>query len=125
LRSRPCYNEESNACLFIQGVPIIQRLEQTPWNWTGETPVGQLLAAERERLGLSQSELARRLGVSGANLSRIERGADLRVSTLLDVARALGFEPMLVPKAYVPSVRALLDDLQRPESDQPERGRFA
>jgi hypothetical protein len=31
---------------------------------------------------------------------------------------------MLVPKAYVPSVRALLDDLQRPETDQPERGRF-
>ncbi len=106
------------------GARSIQRIEQTPWNWTGGTPVGRLLAAERERLSVSQSELARRLGVSGANLSRIEHGADLRVSTLIELARALGFEPMLVPKAYVPSVRALLNDLRRPENDQPERGRF-
>jgi hypothetical protein len=66
------------------------------------------------------------LKFSAANLSRIENGKDLRVSTLLDIARTLGLEPMLVPKMYVPSVRALLDDLQRPADveDEPERGRF-
>jgi DNA-binding Xre family transcriptional regulator len=47
------------------------------------------------------------LKFSAANLSRIENGKDLRVSTLLDIARTLGLEPMLVPKMYVPSVRAL------------------
>jgi transcriptional regulator with XRE-family HTH domain len=99
-------------------------MQHRPWKWGGDAPVGRLLAAARERLGLSQSELARRLGVSGANLSRIEHGADLRVSTLLDVARALQLEPMLVPKESVPSVRALLDDLQRPSPTEPERGRF-
>ncbi len=87
-------------------------------------PLGRILAAARERLGLSQSELARRLRVSGANLSRIEHGSDLRVSTLLEIARALQLEPMLVPKEQVPSVRALLDDLQRPHDATPERGRF-
>ena len=95
-----------------------------PWRWSAQTPIGRLLAETRERLGLSQSELARRLGVSGANVSRIEHGADLRVSTLFDIARALQLEPMLVPKANVPSVRALLDDLQRPDDAEPERGRF-
>lgn len=100
-------------------------MQFSPWRWSAETPVGRILAAARERLGLSQAELARRLGVSGANLSRIEHGADLRVSTLLDVARALQLEPMLVPKEHVPSVRALLDDLQRPHDATPERGRFA
>ena len=96
----------------------------SPWKWGGEATVGRILAATRERLGLSQSELARRLGVSGANLSRIEHGADLRVSTLLEIARALRLEPMLVPKENVPSVRALLDDLQQPHDTTPERGRF-
>jgi transcriptional regulator with XRE-family HTH domain len=99
-------------------------MQHSPWKWGGDTPIGRLLASARERLGLSQSELARRLGVSGANLSRIEHGADLRVSTLVDIARALQLEPMLVPKERVPSVRALLDDLQRAHDTEPERGRF-
>ena len=99
-------------------------MHHSPWRLGGETPVGRILAATRERLGLSQSVLARQLGVSGANLSRIEHGADLRVSTLLEIARALKLEPMLVPKENVPSVRALLDDLARPQDATPERGRF-
>lgn len=99
-------------------------MQDSLWNWGGETSVGRILAAARERLGLSQGELARRLAVSGANLSRIEHGADLRVSTLVDIARALQLEPMLVPKENVPSVRALLNDLQRPHDTEPERGRF-
>ena len=99
-------------------------MPDSPWKWGGETPAGRILAAARERIGLSQSALARQLGVSGANVSRIEHGADLRVSTLLEIARALKLEPMLVPKENVPTVRALLDDLQRPHDATPERGRF-
>lgn len=99
-------------------------MQHSPWKWGGGTALGRILAGARERLGMSQSELARRLGVSGANLSRIEHGTNLRVSTLLEIARALQLEPMLVPKASVPSVRALLDDLQRPHDAPPERGRF-
>src|SRR5271154_3513295 len=98
-------------------------MQHRPCKWGGET-IGRLLAATRERLGLSQAELARRLGVSGANLSRIENGADLRVSTLIDVARALQLEPMLIPKQHVPLVRAILDDFLEPDKSTPERGRF-
>jgi len=99
-------------------------MKQSPWRLGSGTPVGALLAATRKGQGLSQSELARRLGVSGANLSRIEHGADLRVSTLLEISRALQLEPMLVPKENVPSVRALLDDLHSSVDTETERGRF-
>jgi transcriptional regulator with XRE-family HTH domain len=70
-----------------------------------------LLAERRRERGLSQTKLAERLGKSIPNVSRIEHGADLRVSTLLDVARELGLEPMLVPSEHVPAVRALMRSL--------------
>lgn len=99
-------------------------MEQELWNLGGgEKSIGQLLAAERERQGISQGRLARTLGVSGANLSRIEHGADLRVSTLLDLARALGLEPMLVPKRAATAVRSVLEDIT--SAELPQRGRFA
>jgi transcriptional regulator with XRE-family HTH domain len=89
--------------------------------------LGSALAHLRRERGLSQAELARRLGMSAPNLSRIEHGADLRVSTLLDLARALKLEPVLVPKDRLAMVRALLDDRAGgDEADgRPERGRFA
>jgi transcriptional regulator with XRE-family HTH domain len=83
-----------------------------------------LLAVARRARGLSQAELADRLGVTNANISRIERGSDLKVSTLVDVARELKFEPLLVPKEHLSSVRALLGSLQHDDTAQPERPRF-
>ena len=97
-------------------------MEQTPWRWEPGA-IGQILAAARKRAGLSQTELARRLAVSAANLSRIEHGSDLRVSTLTEIARALQLEPMLVPKNLAPAVRAILDERQG-GAERPERGRF-
>ena len=92
----------------------------------GERSVGQLIALERQRQGISQGELARRLGVSQANLSRIEHGADLRFSTLLDVTRALGMEPMIVPKSTVGALRSVLESMARHDCDpKPDPPRFA
>jgi transcriptional regulator with XRE-family HTH domain len=101
-------------------------MSEMPWRLGGASAgVGAILAAERRRQGISQGELARRLGVAQSNLSRIEKGADLRVSTLLDIARVLQLEPMLVPKQSTRSVRALLDDADaRSETKPPKRGRF-
>jgi transcriptional regulator with XRE-family HTH domain len=88
--------------------------------------LGSLLARVRRERGLSQSELARRLGMSAPHLSRIEHGADLRVSTLLDLARELKLEPVLVPKHHLATVRALLAAEAAEEApERPERGRFA
>jgi HTH-type transcriptional regulator / antitoxin HipB len=98
-------------------------MEQNLWRWGEASALGRILAEARERAGLSQTELARRLNVSGANLSRIEHGSDLRVSTLLEIARALQLEPLLVPKNLVPAVRAMLEEPSNGH-EQPERGRF-
>jgi transcriptional regulator with XRE-family HTH domain len=87
-------------------------------------PFGRLLATTRKKLGLTQTVAASSLGMTNAQLSRIEHGADLRVSTLLDVARFLKLEPMLIPKNQVSSVRALLND-EAELDETPERGRFA
>lgn len=56
-----------------------------------EQLIADRIRAERERIGLSQAELARRLGWKASAVSRLERGErDLRASTIDAVARALG-----------------------------------
>jgi transcriptional regulator with XRE-family HTH domain len=85
--------------------------------------LGASLRRARLARGIKQGELARRLGMSVANLSRIERGADFRVSTLLDLARELRLEPILVPKESVPAVRAITG-AGTSVNAAPERGRF-
>ncbi|HEX4065562.1 MAG TPA: helix-turn-helix transcriptional regulator [Acidobacteriaceae bacterium] len=62
----------------------------------------------RESKGLTQSDLGSRIGQPQSAVSRIERGGDLRVSTLLEMARVLEMEPVLVPKHLVPAIHALL-----------------
>ena len=46
----------------------------------------------RKARRLTQEELARRLGTRQANVSRLERRADVRVSTLREVVEAMGGE---------------------------------
>ncbi|WP_446745594.1 helix-turn-helix domain-containing protein [Silvibacterium acidisoli] len=63
----------------------------------------------REARNFTQGDLGKRIGQPQSSVSRIERGGDLRVSTLLEMARVLGLEPMLIPKRLVPAVRALVE----------------
>lgn len=48
------------------------------------------LAEARARAGLTQSEVAERLGVGQSDVSKLERRADVRLSTLRAYARAIG-----------------------------------
>jgi len=67
------------------------------------------LREARESQGLSQVELGKRLGVTQSQVTRIERGtSDIRLSTLVETAHALGLEPVLIPKPLLPAVRHLL-----------------
>jgi DNA-binding XRE family transcriptional regulator len=50
------------------------------------------LADVRTRLGVTQVELARRLGVSQGNVSELERRDDVYLSTLREYVEALGGE---------------------------------
>jgi transcriptional regulator with XRE-family HTH domain len=66
------------------------------------------LKRARQDKGLSQRELGTRVGVPQSHISRTESGAvDLQTSSLIEYARALDFEVMLVPRVLVPAVEAL------------------
>ena len=72
------------------------------------SPVIAALAAARREAKLSQDALGRKVGLAQSHLSKIERGTvDPQLSNLLEIARALGLELMLVPQRLVPAVRAL------------------
>jgi transcriptional regulator with XRE-family HTH domain len=72
------------------------------------TALGQFLRATREEKGLTQKDLAERLGLRQRQISDLERSAmDPRFSTVQDVARALELEVMLVPRHLVSTIEGL------------------
>ncbi|CAN7768391.1 XRE family transcriptional regulator [Ensifer sp. NM-2] len=89
--------------------------------------IGRLLKTKRKGLGLTQEQVAEMAGISRPRYREIETGsAAARTTTLINIARALGLEIMLIPQAIVPAVDALLrpnddDDLpafmSRPDGD--------
>ena len=67
------------------------------------------LREARQRKGLSQRELSAKSGVPQSHISKIENGdVDLRVSSLVALARALDLELELVPKKTVPAVKSIV-----------------
>lgn len=69
----------------------------------------QALADARRAAGLSQAALGAKVGLPQSHISRVESGAvDVRLSSLLEISRTLGLEPIAVPRALVPAVRSLL-----------------
>jgi transcriptional regulator with XRE-family HTH domain len=82
-------------------------------------PITSALKVARQRKGLSQRELGSRVGVPQSHISKIESGAvDLQTSSLLEIARGLDLELMLVPRALVPTVQSLQrsTDTDRPRN---------
>lgn len=70
--------------------------------------IGSLLKLARLASGLTQEQVAELAGISRPRYRDIETGvAAARASTLINIARALGLEMMLIPKAMVPAVQAL------------------
>ena len=67
----------------------------------------------RQDKGLKQSELGGKLGLPQSHISKIVQGAtDPRLSTLTDMARVLDWELLLVPRAMLPVIRAVLSGEQ-------------
>jgi transcriptional regulator with XRE-family HTH domain len=72
-------------------------------------PIARSLKAARQRKGLSQRELSAESGIPQGHISRIESGVvDLRVSTLVELARFLDLEVMLVPRKMLPAVQSIV-----------------
>lgn len=76
------------------------------------------LRAAREEQKLSQRELGVLVGIPQGHISRIEAGAvDLQLSSLVELARALGMEVVLVPRKAIPAVRAVVGTATTEPSD--------
>ena len=71
--------------------------------------IADALKAARESKGFSQRELSAKTGVPQGHISQIENGAvDLRLSSLVEIARALGLELVLAPRKSLPAVKSIL-----------------
>ena len=63
----------------------------------------------REFKGISQRELSARTGVPQSHVSKIEGGhADIRLSSLIELARALDLEVKLVPRKVLSAVDSIV-----------------
>ena len=71
----------------------------------------QKLKRVRQEKGLKQSELGSKLGLPQSHISKIEQGlTDPRLSTVMDMARLLEQELVMVPRNMLTAVGALIDD---------------
>lgn len=76
--------------------------------------IGRLLKQARLAASLTQEQIADMAGISRPRYRDIETGtAAARATTLMNIARALGLEMMLIPQSMVPAVKSLL----RPHDD--------
>ncbi len=67
------------------------------------------LRGARRRKGLSQRALSAKSGVPQSHISKIEKGGvDLRVSSLIALARVLDLELALVPKKSLPAIQSIV-----------------
>jgi transcriptional regulator with XRE-family HTH domain len=90
--------------------------------------LGELLLSEvRELTGKSQAEVADTLGMKQPSLSKLEKQADMQISTLRKIVAALGGELQVLAK--FPKGIVKIDQFdkatrrpkrQRPESGQPQ-----
>ena len=75
------------------------------------------LRAARIKLGWSQAALGKRVGLPQTHISGIETGKIApRFDTLIDLIRILGHDLVLVPRALVPAVNAMIRDSQQRRS---------
>ena len=86
--------------------------------------IADTLRAAREARGLSQRELSARSGVPQGHISKIENGTvNLRLSSLVGLARALDLELTLVPRKSLPAVQAIVRSAAGDDKDADVRKR--
>ncbi len=83
--------EALNSTLGRKGTPARDEYESMVEDYL----VGCAIREAREAQNLTQEELGLRIGVQKARISSIERGANLRLSTLRRIFKALGLEVKL------------------------------
>jgi transcriptional regulator with XRE-family HTH domain len=71
--------------------------------------LAKAIKAARERKNLSQRELKAKTGIPQAQISKFESGiVDLRLSSLITLARALDLDLELIPLKALPAVQSVI-----------------
>ena len=83
--------------------------------------IAQILRKARKSKALSQRALSNKLGIPQSHISHIENSmVDLKTSTLIELARSLDLELMLIPRPLINTVKKIcvgldnVDDAQVP-----------
>ena len=80
------------------------------------------LKRARETKGLSQRAVSAMAGVPQSHLSKIENAAiDIRLSSLIQLARSLDLELKLVPRKALPAVEGLIRSIGARHRDDDDR----
>ena len=88
--------------------------------------IAQQLKETRENMGLSQRELSARTGVPQSHISKIEGGnVNLRLSSLVAIARALELELALIPRKYLSAVNSIVDGVNSETGGKPPRPAYS
>ena len=88
-------------------------------NYTISHITNQLKAARKAR-SLSQRALGKLAGVPQSHISKIENGSvDLRLSSLIELARILGLEATLVPRKALPAINSIIRSTTAQSSTEP------
>ena len=88
--------------------PAFQQLESAPVMNNAATALGKEIRHQRRLAGLSQKEVAARVGVTGVQLHRYEVGATgVATSRLVDIANAIGVRPDVLLNAATRSEQVL------------------
>lgn len=75
----------------------------------GIEEIAASLRTARQTKALTQKELGQRVGLPQSHISKIEKGSvDLQLSSLVEIARALGLELKLVPRRALPAVEGTI-----------------
>ena len=83
--------------------------------------IARTLKEARKTQGLSQFELSTKAGIPQSHISKIENGAvDLRISSLVELARVLELELEFVPRNAVTAVRAITRQSKQSALVQPQ-----
>jgi predicted transcriptional regulator len=73
--------------------------------------LGRTLKARRLHLKMLQATVARLSGKGQGYIAKLENGTvDPRLSSVVEVSRALGLEVVLVPVLLVPTVRGIIEE---------------
>ena len=78
-----------------------------PWFWLrGDDGAGRALAGVRHAVGLTQAEIARRLGMDRTTVIDIEAGRNTSVNRFVGLFNRMGYDLIAVPRGARVTVEA-------------------